>query len=363
MKHQSARGAVTMLTPVIIGGLAGLAALYAVFAHQQTDFGNLALGLNTRATFLDHGGQAIHCRGSFDADPCAADAAKSTATSRALILSASQLYAVNDYVDGDRTAPWLLADAARRRGRDVVTYSMPNANFQEMERVFLYARRQMKLDALVLPLVYDDMREQGIRDTVAVLGADGAPAARKQAATGGAPAEKSLQDRSEQALTGWLDVCCEMWRLRSEARGWAEILSRRAMHVLAYVRNRYTRDLSQFRIPVPAADYAINRAALERMVAAARGGGMPVLLYVVPRPTDFFPYDPDGYRAFKDDMAALARRHGAALANLEDAVPDELWGTTEITLGYPVRDHFHFKAAGHALLAQALDPLIARVLP
>jgi lysophospholipase L1-like esterase len=82
------------------------------------------------------------------------------------------------------------------------------------------------------------------------------------------------------------------------------------------------------------------------------------LLYIAPRPTDFFPYDAAGYAAYKRDIAALARQTGATLANIEDAVPNRYWGMVDLAFGFPVRDPFHFRAEGHALTAKALVPLI-----
>lgn len=362
--------------PLVLGAALAMAVLWLWVGGQRTNFQDLALGLNTSAVFLPHDGDHVHCSGFPAGDQCLADAAAKPWKRRLLILSASQLYSINDYRPGEVTAPWIVTDQSRPRGDTVTTFSMPNLNMQEALVLHALARSRLRLDALVLPLVYDDMREEGVRDQVIELadradvaaGLDRTEAgrailaeagARARSATTGATADKTLADRTEAALSRLLDSCCALWALREEARGRIDIAMRRAMHGLAYLRNRYTRDLSALRIPVPDQMYRRNRAAIEAMLATARADGTRVLMYVVPRPTDFFPYDPDRYRAFKDDMASLAASHGARLVNLEDLVPNEDWGTTEITVGYPIRDHFHFKAEGHRLLGAELARLTA----
>ncbi|MBM3528079.1 MAG: hypothetical protein FJX62_08300 [Alphaproteobacteria bacterium] len=97
------------------------------------------------------------------------------------------------------------------------------------------------------------------------------------------------------------------------------------------------------------------------MLDIARMRNIPALVYIAPRPTDFFPFDPTAYAAFKQDLAALAAEREAGFANIEDAVfPDDKFGMADLAFGFYARDPFHFSADGHAQMADALLPHIRR---
>jgi lysophospholipase L1-like esterase len=128
------------------------------------------------------------------------------------------------------------------------------------------------------------------------------------------------------------------------------------------LRARYTRDLSRYRVPILPQSYAANWRAWDEMLAATKAAGIPTLVYIAPRPTDFYPFDPAGYDAFKRDMERLARRQEAAFANFENVVPNNMWGLVDISFGFYARDPFHFTAEGHALFGRAMVPEIRRSL-
>ncbi len=374
---------VPLLAPVTLGLVLALAVLAWLFAGQATRFDEAALGFRTQGVFLPHGDRMVHCRQFPEAEHCAETLRQWPVRSRTLVMSASQLYSINDYSAGQVTAPWRMTDHLLSKGHGLVALSLPNMNFQEQLIAWLRIAELAPLDGLVLPLVYDDMREDGVRPGIALatrepgvtatlttwavgqtllarLNAPAAPIATSMAGT--VRKDPSTQERTEDWLTGALEDCCGLMSLRAEARGQIALATRQTIHRISQWRNLHTRDSSALRIPVPPANYQTNRAALEAILADAARRGTRVLLYVVPRPTDFFPYDPAGYAAFKADMADLARTHGARLVNLEDLVPNEEWGVTDITVGYPIRDHFHFRASGHQRLADALTPLVEELV-
>ena len=80
-----------------------------------------------------------------------------------LWLGNSQLHAINHYRQGEETA----APDLHRRFRDWGIYflalSQPNANLQEHHLLLAHLLDQLRVDTLVLPVVFDDMREDGIR--------------------------------------------------------------------------------------------------------------------------------------------------------------------------------------------------------
>jgi hypothetical protein len=116
---------------------------------------------------------------------------------------------------------------------------------------------------------------------------------------------------------------------------------------------------------IPPVRYAINLEAFTDLVSAARQDGLPVLVYVPPRPSGRrFPFDPAVYAGFKSDSEWIAGAHGASFANIEDTVADDLWGEADNGAGEIVTDPSHFTAAGHRLMAEALArALTSTILP
>jgi hypothetical protein len=81
----------------------------------------------------------------------------------------SQLHAINRYTKGEKTASVLLHDALSSRDSYVVTYSQPNANLIEHAIVYGALSSAYSPSALIIPVFLDDIREQGIRTTVAAF--------------------------------------------------------------------------------------------------------------------------------------------------------------------------------------------------
>ncbi len=384
MTARNGSGSTVRLSAVIVGAALGLLGLHFALAGERTDFASAGLGLRTDGVFLKHGEETFHCRDASDAGDCLEATVRRSLPRRLLWLGASQLYGINRRQPGDKTAPWHVFDALSSRKVDLLTFSQPNGNLQEHYVLFEHLRQHTDIGGLIVAAVYDDMRETGVRPTIAqamhsaktgrALAATDFGAALLAGTQSGRPVLESSaqarassseggdgptwQNRSESWLTAQLESCCAVETLRGEARGRILLAAVDTRRFLATLRNRYTRDWRAFQVPIPATAYARNRAALAAMLATARRADIPSLLYIAPRPTDFFPYDPDGYAAYKADMERLAKSQGAAFVNLEDTVANEHWGLVDLTFGFPVHDPFHFAAAGHALLGRALLPAI-----
>ena len=82
-----------------------------------------------------------------------------------------------------------------------------------------------------------------------------------------------------------------------------------------------------------------------------------MLLYIPPYRRDIAgPYDDAQYAQFKLDVASLAAKYQAYFADLDDVVPGPLWATiTDALFGFQEPDFMHFTAAGHRLLAKAIE--------
>jgi len=368
----------------------GLGADWWLFSRQTRDFSAEGLGINTTSNedSFHYGARRAICFSVDDLDQCIGQLPQSTTRKRVLWLGWSQLYAINDYHAGERTAPSLVAEQLDAAGVDLIAIAMPNVNPREELLVYEYLSQRVKLSGVIVPAWLQGMKQEGIRPTWQAALADPAVRARLASLPSGtsmlasvAPPSKSAQEvgrqdlpkdaqttqeRVERGLVAGLTDLFPLWRLRSEAQGEIKLTLLRGKEQVLRLRNVVfgTRAKNWINV-IPPVRYAINLEAFTDLVRSARNDGLPVLVYVPPRPRgEPFPFDPAVYRAFKSDSERVAQAAGASFANVEDAVADGVWGQGDNGAGEIVTDHNHFTAVGHREMADAVtSALRATILP
>ncbi len=356
--------------PVAVATALALVLLEVLFGHQQTEFDTFAFG-DAKEVFGDAGGVPFHVQGLEDFPALVKGSQERAAKHQVLWLGNSQLNAVNQYQTGQMSAPGMLFERMSARSVDVLTAAFPNANLQEHYLVFEYLRpRLARLRVLLLPVVFDDFRENGIRPNLlgamkdpAVVKALGANDVGKRLLTQAAKAQaeneqdvdlggvrNTLQERSERALNRWLDEHWDFWRLRREARGQLFIWLYRTRNMVFGIGPQSKR-------PVLKARYKLNMAALKALLASAKRADVRVLVYIVPLRDDVEqPYLASEYERFQKDIVALTKAEGVVFVDLGSLIPGRFWGkkvTTSLS-GTEELDFMHFQAPGHKLLTNAL---------
>lgn len=370
---------------LMCGMVLGLGALHYAFGAKAVEFEELALGKNnTVRRRASVGGHFIHCAGFETEDDRAAGrdtpevsdcvrGVRQRGDDRVVLwLGNSQVFAINNIKPGDTTAVLPLHAGLREQDLDLVVMSYPNANLQEHYATYAYLKAHVPLRAVLVSLVFDDMREDGLRARLApMLDDPKAAATLEQSAIGKhlldghseSPADgaqsgssASLQERSESALTGWLEKHSHLWAQRQQMRGGT-------MSFLYHTRNAALGITPQSKRKVIPSRYADNRAALEALLKDAARSQVTVLAYIAPLRSDVEPpYVMAEYSAFREDMRALVAAHGGRLADLQDLIPARYWGTKGTTSfdGRPELDFMHFQGPGHLLIAEALREFVAR---
>jgi hypothetical protein len=361
------------LGSLILGSILGIIGIGLSFKPNQTNFEEAsALGAATTSIYARVADYPIHCKDGRDAADCLAGLKSRQSSSSALWLGNSQVHAVNQWHEGETNATPLLFEKLKSQGLDLLTFSQPNANLQEHYVLFEYLQQRLPLKQLILPAVFDDTRENGIRPELAVF-LDDAPTSEGLAATGigqrivkaraTAPVKEgdtagiahTLQERVEQSLNTWLQDVSLVWAARPEIRG-------RLLISLYLWRNTLLGIKPTSKRKVIRSRYQDNMAAMAAILASAKSHDVKVLVYVVPLRNDVdVPYLDSEYRQFKTDVESLAGRYGATFANLENLVPAGLWGSKAATSseGGEELDFMHFQAGGHRLLADRLAELVA----
>lgn len=339
---------------------------------NQTNFEEIGLGEGTSsyAPVIDNRPiQAIHSLKEIEGIKKGWEQRHASQT--LLWLGNSQLHGINQYKQGDRNAVEALHVALQPSGKDVIAFSLPNADIQEHYLLFAYFVAHFKLDQLLIPVFLDDTRENGIRNTLVdvpldlsvrkVLAAtpsgikileqveDSAPGTTSEGSAETAGIKATIQEKAETTITGWLTAHSQIWRSREQARGDIYLLLYNTRNKIFGIRPESQRKI----IP---ANYQANMAAFESILSLAQQKNIRVQVYIPPIRNDIsLPYDPGEYSTFKQYVAELCKKYQAGWINLEKVVPDRYWKINKPGKdGASTLDFMHFEAPGHEILADSL---------
>ena len=357
-----------LLAPILIGTVMAVSLWEWQFKTAQLkNPEELAFSAGTETFLGEYQGSPIHC---LKISGSCIDAARERGFQKTMVwLGNSQLHAIVYYKTGQVNAPPAIFQHVIQKGIDLVTLSQPNANFQEQLVLFEHFKSQLNLQALLLPAVFDDMRETEIRNDVKtaldnpetisslqktavgkdiVLRNTGQKISKDEDLIG---LSHSLQEEVETWANHWLADHWAVWARRGEAR-YATFLA------LYDLRNWLFGITPQSKRKIVESSYQKNFSALESILSSAADANIRVLLYIAPIRQDLsLPYIAGEYSHFKTEVEQAATKYGANFVNLEKLVPPELWGADHPQNGEVV-DFMHFQASGHAIFGQKLIELI-----
>lgn len=292
-----------------------------------------------------------------------------------LWLGNSQLHTINQYTSGQQNCVQYLYDSLQKIDKTVLGISYPNANLQEFLFTIIYiTQRCPKVKEVLLPVFYDDMREDQIRDDIANPNAvkwitqskDSAYIADISSIThlkNNAPealeANKDMkaldataQEKSEKYLDSLARSNWKTWRNRPNLRA-------ALFNDLHKFRNYILGIKANTKRKMIPGVFKENYHALLDILNYCNKNNIQLLLYIPPLRNDVEPpYDMNAYNAFKKDVEKDAGTKHARFVNLENLVPAKYWGQKGSTSGSGVEiDFMHFQSTGHKLLADTMYKL------
>ena len=352
-----------------LGIILGIVFLYQIIQNRSNEinFEDLALGKETTSVYLSKvNGRVIHCGDLKDIDICLEDYnTLKVSIPVTLLLGNSQLHAINKFLPGNETVAPELHRRFFKYDEYFLTLSQANANLQEHYLLFAYLLNRLPIKKLALPLVFDDMREEGIRNGISdSLNDPGTIKYIVESKTGQnlinennkisnydvAALEGTVQENVENILNKNLEKIWPLWTERQKMRG-------TFFNYLYKVRNTlFGINPSSIRKIIPGR-YAKNIESLSAILKLASKQNIQVTLYITPLRNDVkIPYDLAEYKKFKSDISLISKQYNSKILNLENLVPAELWGSKESTSLKKTTeiDFMHFQDGGHRLLADAL---------
>ncbi len=355
---------------LIVGIFLAIFILYftAPLNNSNQKFEDLALGEDTKNVIGKVDGIKIHCHNLTDYEDCLIDYSKHGDNEKiTLWLGNSQLHAINDYRDGQKTSPMIFFKKAKKQKQYVLSLSQPNANLQEHLILTAHLVEKLPIEYLILPIVFDDLREDGIRENLkGILEDQDALKLIKSSKIGkniisnnikndnsGNNVQKSnlsIQDKSESILNNRLEEMWSLWNKRSDLRG-------DIYNSLYRLRNYiFQIDPTTIRKMLPG-QYSKNLNALKALLELTNKNNIKTLIYIVPIRNDIkIPYDIDEYMKFKKEVDQIASSKNIRFKNLENLIPSNMWGKKGSTTvkNKDEIDFMHFKSDGHRLLAEKI---------
>ena len=369
------------LASLLIGLLLAMGAMAWISRAPKTNFADAALAEGAVAIFVKRDQKPIHIS-TYEEVPEWLEGIKERDKPQLVLwLGNSQLHAVNQASKESEPASAKLHDQVAADGIDLVAASYPNANLQEHYTTLAFMLPRLdRLEAVVLPVVFDDVRETSVRENLLPLLQDeqasqelasteiGArlvnlvgenQSEEEQTDADMAGLRNTFQEQTETFLNDFLERNWSLWEARKQARGKVFL---KLYELRNYVFNITPQSKRRLIKPL----YEANMAALKSALDLANQYQTKVLLYVVPLRTDVeTPYVDSEYNNFKQELEALCQEYPeVTFKNFEQIVPAELWGVKSSTSisGSQELDFMHFQEPGHELLADHVGEALTEVL-
>ena len=329
------------------------------------DFEDAAtLGAETTTIFED----SIHCRDARDIEACIASINPDQKTF--IWFGNSQLHAINQYKVGEKNSTYFLAKLLP--SNNIRTFSQPNGNLQEHLVLFEYLHSRVNVSKIILPVVFDDMREDGLRPEIAALlqktslnnvfsqSEIGKHLISNNKNLSSSESDLvglngSIQEMVEESLNKFLIKNTVLWGARPQLRGEIYDGMYRLRNVIFNIKPTSKRKKIIGR-------YSLNLMALQQILQEAKEYKIQIVLYIAPIKSNNgeTPYIEKEYIDFKRDISELSKKYQAEYYDFDNLIPDKEWGLKDSTTDRksPEIDFMHFKSIGHQRLAKSIANIV-----
>lgn len=343
-----------------------------LFFSGKNNFENLALGTDT-VTYLakDKFNNSIHVvRIDEQEGTPFLNAWKDRGKKKVIFfLGNSQTHSINQKKEDEINMIELLHDTLNSFNVDVLCNSFPNASMQEFYLSYKYWQRNLPIKTLVIPVFFDDFREDGIRDvffdrlvkTKFVLPDSSNKLIQKinlnlKSYWGSKVIlesteknEATTQERVEYSINKYLENYIVIWNQRENVKGDFFVWLYKFRNTIFGIKAQTIRKMIPLR-------YEFNIEALKLIIADAKNYNIKVILYIPPIRKDVnLPYEKVDYQKFKGEILNL-NSFNCKVLDFDDIVPGKFWGFKEATNLLEQRevDYMHFQFKGHQILADSL---------
>jgi hypothetical protein len=329
---------------------------------QYSDFKQreFALGEDNMSFYGDINERRVHCNGTDDKHVCENSYNNMKKKLPVILhLGNSQLHVVNQYNIGDEITSQILHKKFIEDKMYYLTLSQANANFQEHFALLKHNINRYPIRVLVLSLVYDDLREDGVRSEILNLSnldkEKNLIESKKKINSFENNLENDLENDLENNFFSKFNFWSKRPKLQSIVYG-----------KLYKIRNTvFNIDATTIRKKIPPR-YKKNFEALINITKLAKLNNIKTFFYVAPIRQDInLPYDLEDYELFKKEAKIFAEKNDVHFFNYERLIPKDNWGfkrSTSLGNSKFEIDFMHFRSKGHSLLSDKVYEDLTRIL-
>jgi len=319
--------------------------LAVLFGNNFKKFNEIALGENNipvKGKILD---QNILCDSAESIKNCI-NFLKKNFKKKIIWIGNSQLYGVNQGSINSKTAPHRASEYFFEKEVGLITFAAPNISFQEYLEVVKYLSENLELDIVILSLVFDDTREDGVRKNLIIK-------ENKQNIK-----TKNLQEFFEDSIIRFLNTSINWTSIRSQAQGTIYEFLYKSRNNLFGIKATSVRKSIK---PI----YDKNLSALNKTIDELTNKKIEIVMYIAPIRHDInLPYNIKEYSSYKNSLKIKAKKTFSHFYNLEKIVPGKFWGEKRGSkLGVKNEvDFMHFQEEGHKILAAEIIKILEDII-
>ena len=281
----------------------------------------------------------------------------------------SQSQSVNQLKDGQTNLIGITSNLIEEK-YNFFAHTMPNMGLMEYWLVLNYWNSKVKLDYLVVPVFFDDMRESEIRsDFISKIIEDNF--------------QIPFNDTISQKIN--LNVSSEFSEIDTENEMFGKTVERHLnnllsdniffwdirvrMKQLVYVslynlRNTIFNIKPTSKRKMLKSAYINNIKTLNLIIRYCHFNNIKLHIYIPPIRNDYeIPYDLEEYGLFKSFLKNICNKEGVGFSNFENIIPNQFWGlknSTNINSDLEL-DFMHFQYDGHKILSDSIAKKILNI--
>ena len=281
----------------------------------------------------------------------------------------SQSQSVNQLKDGQTNLIGITSNLIEEK-YNFFAHTMPNMSLMEYWLVLNYWNLKVKLDYLIVPVFFDDMRESEIRnDFISKI------------------IEDNFQIQSNDIISQKINaiVSSEFSKIDTENEMFGKTVERNLNNLLSdniffwdiRVRMKQLVFVSLYNLrntifnikptskrKMLKSAYINNIKALNLITRYCQDNKIKLHIYIPPIRNDYeIPYDIDEYNLFKSFLENFCNNEGIGFNNFENIIPNNFWGlknSTNINSDLEL-DFMHFQYDGHKILSDSIAKKILNI--
>tara|TARA_B100001248_G_scaffold222734_1_gene179326 strand:- start:393 stop:1466 length:1074 start_codon:yes stop_codon:yes gene_type:complete len=273
-----------------------------------------------------------------------------------LFFGNSQTGAVNKFKKNDISYVSILKNEISKRNKKIPIRGIwfPNANLVEYNQLNnLIKNCDIDNELLVIPVFLDDMREQGIRDSIKQY--------KEQKCF-----SNNLSETIKKYEFGNLEISNNKIKEKVLFLGKLEALNKHLRLHIYKLRNFVFNIKPESIRGIKTIAYNENISALKNILEERTINSSRTIVYIPPllhfKSKKNIPYDHREYKKFKTEIANLCKKYACNFYNLETIVPDKFWGlksSTSLFKGKKEIDFMHFTSTGHQIIADEFIKILS----